>query len=83
MTGNETRRTLRRFLGEHLPAGAVEDLDGADSLVGMGALDSLLMLELIEFLEAEFAIRVAEDDVVPEHFDTLDNLSAFIERKRA
>jgi acyl carrier protein len=41
------------------------------------------MLELIEFLEVEFSIRVADAEILPENLDSVDAIAAFVERKRA
>ena len=38
-------------------------------------------LGLITFAEEKFGIKIADDEVVPENFDTLRKVSAFVERK--
>lgn len=54
-----------------------------DSLVEGGIIDSTGVMELIEFLEADFGIEVSDDDTVPSNLDTIANLTAFVLRKRA
>lgn len=73
---------LRTFIGEHFPASRARALGTGDSLLENGILDSLGILDVVAFLEAEFRIRVTDDDLVPEHFETLERLSAFVERKQ-
>lgn len=54
-----------------------------DSLLEAGIIDSTGVLELIEYLEAEFAIRVGDLEAVPENLGTIANICAFVERKQA
>ena len=46
-----------------------------------GILDSTGFLGLITFAEEKFGITIADEEVVPENFDTLRKMSAFVERK--
>ena len=46
-----------------------------------GILDSTGFLGLITFVEEKFGISVADDEVVPENFDSLKKISAYVERK--
>ncbi|MFI5325549.1 MAG: hypothetical protein ACHQ7H_04890 [Candidatus Rokuibacteriota bacterium] len=41
------------------------------------------VLDLVGYLEQEFGIAVADDDLLPEHFETLRRLTAFVEDKQA
>ena len=54
-----------------------------ESLVEGGVIDSTGLMELIEFLEAEFGIEVADEDTVPSNLDTVANLTRFVLRKQA
>jgi acyl carrier protein len=56
---------------------------GGDSLVETGVIDSTGVLELIEFVEQEFDITVADAETVPANLDGIDQLVAFVERKTA
>jgi len=53
-----------------------------DSLVEGGVIDSTGVMELIEFLEAQFGIEVADEDTVPSNLDTVGNLTRFVLRKQ-
>ncbi len=53
-----------------------------DSLVEGGIIDSTGLMELIEFLEAQFEIEVADEDTVPSNLDTVANLTRFVMRKK-
>jgi len=41
------------------------------------------MLELISFVEKAFEIEIEDAELLPENLDSLSQLGAFIERKRA
>jgi len=53
------------------------------SLLQSGVIDSTGVLELIEYLESEFALRVEVTESVPENLDSIDNLVRFVTAKTA
>jgi acyl carrier protein len=53
-----------------------------ESLVEGGIIDSTGLMELIEFLESQFGIEVADEDTVPSNLDTVGNLTRFVLRKQ-
>ncbi len=56
-------------------------LDGDDSLLEQGLIDSTGVLELVSFIENKFEIKVEDDDLVPDNLDSINRLIAFIENK--
>jgi acyl carrier protein len=56
---------------------------GGESLLECGVIDSTGILELIEFLEAEFSVHVEDDETVRENLDGIDRIAAYVARKRA
>jgi acyl carrier protein len=63
-----------------------EDMAGlsdGDSLLENGVMDSTGILELVAFLESEFAIQMSDADIVPENLDSIASIAAYLERKRA
>jgi acyl carrier protein len=57
-------------------------LGNATSLLETGVLDSLSLLRLVVFIQERFGITVDDVDLVPEHFDSVDTISAYL-RSRA
>jgi acyl carrier protein len=53
-------------------------LDENESLIEGGVIDSLGLVELVRYIENAYNIVVGEDDLVPENFDTLAAIQAFI-----
>lgn len=56
-------------------------LNNADSFMEKGILDSTGIMEVIFFIEEEFSVQVADEEMVPENLDSIDNLVAFIGKK--
>jgi acyl carrier protein len=52
------------------------------SLLDSGLIDSTGILELVSFLESEFGIRVEDEEIVPENFETVSRIAAFVDSKR-
>ena len=57
---------------------ADETLAEDDSLSGEGIIDSTGLLELVLFLEEAFSLRIPDEDVLPEQFDTLGRLADYV-----
>lgn len=74
-----TRERIRAFISE---AFFVDSFGDEDSFLRTGVLDSMGMLQLIAFLEKEFAVKVKDDELLPENLDSLTRVSAFVERKQ-
>jgi acyl carrier protein len=55
-------------------------LSADDSLVEHGVIDSTGVLELVMMIEDVFGIKVADEDVVPENLDSINRLTAYIQR---
>lgn len=52
------------------------------SLIEQGVIDSTGILELMLFLEESLAIKVADEDMTPANFGSIDAITAFVSRKR-
>ena len=53
------------------------------SFLEMGIIDSFGFLELLHWVEHEFSISVADDELVPDNFDSVRKLSSFIRGKQS
>jgi acyl carrier protein len=88
--GNESAKMraveseVRSFLAENFPLGEDPSALAADaSLIESGIIDSTGVLELVDFLEETFGIRVEDDELLPENLDSIASVVRFIERKQA
>jgi acyl carrier protein len=75
------QQELRDYIVDNILFGDGEKLDEDVSLQKAGILDSTGFLEIITFMEERFAIEIADVEVVPENFDTLRRIAAFVEQK--
>ena len=73
---------IRDFIVNNFLFGDGEKLDDSSSLLDKGIIDSTGILELVSFLEDTFDIKVNDDELLPENLDSLNNLTAFVEKKR-
>lgn len=71
---------IRGFLRDELGR-EVGDVANSDSLLESGVLDSLAVMKLAAFIESRYGIAISEDDLMPEHFDTVDSIAGFIASK--
>ena len=53
-----------------------------DSFHERGIIDSMGMMELVAFIQSNYAIALRDDDLVPENLDSISRITAFVERKR-
>lgn len=76
------RNTLRKHvLEQYLFSDDDTLLADNDSFLEKGILDSTGIMEIIFFIEETFGFSVADEEMVPENLDSINNLTAFIERK--
>ncbi|MEO6186763.1 MAG: acyl carrier protein [Steroidobacteraceae bacterium] len=52
------------------------------SLMQAGIIDSTGVLELIMFLEEQFAVKVSDEEMTPDNLDSVERIAAFVGRKR-
>jgi acyl carrier protein len=77
-----TTEKLRDFIVDELRwDGARHQLTDDYPLLDSGVVDSLGLLEIVQFLEAECGIEIADDELVPENFATLSAISRLANSK--
>jgi len=53
------------------------------SLLDSGVIDSTGVLELVNFLEESFGFSVNDEELIPDNLDSIDNITAFVQKKLA
>jgi acyl carrier protein len=53
------------------------------SFLELGIIDSFAFVELLQWVQEEFSISVADDELVPDNFDSVRKLSSFILGKQS
>jgi acyl carrier protein len=74
---------LEAVINEFISKELVQDasllpLDNATSLLDSGILDSLSLLRMVVFLQERFGVAVDDVDLVPENFDSVDSICAYL-----
>jgi acyl carrier protein len=72
---------VRGFIVENFLYGQDDNFSEDVSFLEKGIIDSTGVLELVSFVEDKFGIVVQDQELIPDNFDTLSRLSAFITRK--
>jgi acyl carrier protein len=52
-----------------------------ENLITQGIIDSLGILKLVSFMEKSFGIKINNEEIIPENFQTLNALAEFVEKK--
>ena len=74
---------IERFVVDELMLGdSNTKIDPNESLISSGVLDSLALLRLIAFLEEQMGVTVDDSEVIPENFETINEIKSFIEKKK-
>ena len=60
----------------------IKDIQPNESLLDSGLIDSVGIFELVSFLEEHFDVLIEDEEVIPENFDNINSIVAFIKRKR-
>ncbi len=79
---SEVKAKLRSFVSSNFLLGkSASELGDDDSFLESGIVDSTGILEFVGFLQETWGIEVADEELLPENFDTVRNLTAFVLRK--
>src|SRR5271168_654431 len=82
MAENHLNAQIREFILEKFPLARKQQLKDTDALLETGILDSLGVLDLVTFIEQKFSIGMTDDELVPENFQTIERIAAFVARKK-
>jgi len=77
----EINASVRQFILSQFPSARRRALLDTEPLLQSGIIDSLGVLDVVAFIEAEFKIIVDDDDLIPEHFQSIEQITTFIEKK--
>ncbi len=78
----DMHKEIVEFLYDDSLKDEFDNLDYDDSLLELGIIDSVKMLDLINFIENKFNIQVDDDDLFPENFDSINAIVNYIQSKK-
>ena len=77
-TVTDVKEPIRGFILEYAAGRGVTEVKDDDSLLKTNVIDSLGVFRLIAFLEETFPLTVEESDMVPENFQSLNDIEKFV-----
>ncbi len=57
-------------------------LQDDDNLIEKGIIDSLGIMKLLAYMEESFSISISDDELIPDNFETINAISAFLVSKQ-
>ncbi len=81
---SQLKHEIRFFIAENFLYG-LDDAAISDtvSFLANGLIDSTGVLELVSFVEGKYGIAVKDEELIPDNFDSVLNLTNFIMKKTA
>ena len=79
----EVKDQVRQFIISNYYVPDAEEIGDQTSLLMGGIIDSTGVLELVKFLEDTFGIKVEDQELLPENFDSLGQIESYLNRKRS
>ena len=78
----EYKNKIKQFILKEIMASKSEDsLGDEQSLIESGIIDSLTILKILNFLKETFKIKITNDELIPENFETLNAINGLVHRK--
>jgi acyl carrier protein len=78
----DVRSSINTYIrSEFDTALAGAQLSDDTQLIESGVVDSLGIMKLLQYLEDSFSIRIADDELRPENFQTPGSIVSLIEKK--
>lgn len=74
---------IRQFVMENAQAKGIQQVSDDESLMAAGIIDSLGIFRLVSFLEDSFGLRIGDDEIVHENFQSINHIEDFVTGKLA
>jgi acyl carrier protein len=72
---------LRQYIAENILFSKTYPYSDDDSLLENSVLDSMNVIELVMFLEEQLGVKVEDHEIIPDNFDSITRLAAYVHRK--
>ena len=78
----QTKGELKDYITLELASGVkIGNLDEDESLLESGIIDSMGMVQLIVFLEDKYMIKIDDEELIPENFESINAIWHLIQQK--
>jgi acyl carrier protein len=79
---SDVKEKIISYIKENFIAGRSEqELKTNESLIENGIIDSTGVLELVTYIEETYSIEIADEELIPENLDSIENIVAFLKTK--
>jgi len=80
MSRQELETKVMDFVKTSFPVGGM-DIEASTSLVDNGVIDSMGIIEIIDYVESNFEIKIPDEDVTLEQFGSVESIVSYISEK--
>ncbi len=82
MAGSDVKQQIREFVLEVAQRKGVGAVADDDSITENGIIDSLAIFRLVSFLEDNFNVRVGDEEIVNDNFQSINDIERFVLTKQ-
>lgn len=76
------KKEIRLFIQTKImKEGNIDDFKDTDSLIETGIIDSMGIQILLAYLEKTYSIKIADEELTPENFESIDAISVLVQSK--
>jgi acyl carrier protein len=83
MNADAIKAKIQEFALENAQSKGINQVGDDQSLTESGIIDSLAIFRLVSYLEDNFGLRVADEEIVLENFQSVNAITHFVEGKLA
>ncbi len=78
------KQDLMKFIGKNLiPGGEGTEIDDNEPLIDRGIIDSMGLLQIMTFIEERTGVRIPDDEVTPDNFQSVASIDRMVTRLKA
>lgn len=78
----QIEREVRQFVIDNFLFGeGAEQFSNGDSFLEKGVVDSMGILTLVSFVQEKYGIEVADEELVPDNWDSVKRIAGFVHSK--
>lgn len=81
LKNDECTQKILTYIRDNYVTDSSLDLPMDSSLIEAGILDSYAIVELVTYLEAEFDIRIPDEDLTKEKFGSINKMAKYVALK--
>ncbi len=75
------KEQIREWVADAAQRKGIESVKDDELITQNGVLDSLAIFRLVSFLEDNFGLRIGDDEIVNNNFQSVDEIDRFVTRK--